>query len=147
MGLGKAAGFDRGAAVRFGAAVERRLSGRAVRSLAIWLPEGLASSNNGLDVAALVELVVRGVVEGSHEPGMIYRATVDSKPPDLDQLTVVVSNGDRAALTRAAARAFWRSARATTSVRKCSRTRQHRSRGRTDCARRSWVPNRPRDWA
>jgi leucyl aminopeptidase len=104
MGLGKAAGFDRGAAVRFGAAVERRLSGRAVRSLAIWLPEGLASSNNGLDVAALVELVVRGVVEGTHEPGMIYRATVDSKPPLLDQLTVVVANGDRAALTKAAER-------------------------------------------
>jgi leucyl aminopeptidase len=104
MGLGKAAGFDRGAAVRFGAAVERRLSGRAVRSLAIWLPDGLASSNNGLDVAALVELVVRGVVEGSHEPGMIYRTTVDSKPPVLDQLTVVAANGDRAALTRAAER-------------------------------------------
>jgi leucyl aminopeptidase len=104
MGLGKLAGFDRNAAVRYGAAIERRLGGRSVRRLAVWLPEGLASTANGVDTAALVELVVRGVVEGSHEPAAIYRETVEARPPILDELTVIVAAGDRSALTRAAER-------------------------------------------
>jgi leucyl aminopeptidase len=104
MGLGKAAGFDRGAAVRYGAAIERRLAGRSVRSLALWLPEGLCTSDNGIDTAALVELVVRGVVEGTHEPGAIYRESVEARPPELDEVTVIVTGGDVSALTRSAER-------------------------------------------
>jgi leucyl aminopeptidase len=127
MGLGKPAGFDRLAAVRFGAAIERRLAGRSVKSVAIWLPQALASlagdgtDSNGsagrsdhmdlagrlggsLDLAELVELVVRGLVEGSHEPAGIYRDQVDARPPTLDQVTVVVPGGDAKALTAAAER-------------------------------------------
>src|SRR3972149_5204713 len=38
MGVGDLAAFDRLAALRFGAAIERRLGGRGVRRLAVWLP-------------------------------------------------------------------------------------------------------------
>jgi leucyl aminopeptidase len=121
MGVGSAQEFDRLAALRYGAAIERRLAGRSVRRVAVWLPDALAGRNgsvggtrsgrsNGwdrwepLDQGALVELVVRGVVEGSHEPGTIYREKVDAAPPDLDELILVVPDGDEPALTRAAER-------------------------------------------
>src|SRR3972149_3636638 len=42
MGVGDLAAFDRIAALRFGAAIERRLGGRGVRRLAVWLPAPLA---------------------------------------------------------------------------------------------------------
>ena len=113
MGIGERAKFDRVAAVRLGAAIERRLSGRSARRLAVWLPGELASTDDagaaarasdGSDLARLVELVTRGVIEGSHEPAAIYRETVDSAPPALEELTLVVSGADAAALTDAALR-------------------------------------------
>jgi leucyl aminopeptidase len=104
IGLGKAAGFDRVAAVRYGAAIERRLAGREVLSLAVWLPRELASADTGLDPSSLVELVVRGIVEGTYEPGTIYRDSVDARPPELEQLTIVVPGGDASGLTKAAER-------------------------------------------
>jgi len=104
VGLGKMSGFDRVAAVRYGAAIERRLAGRAVRTLAVWLPREFVSAGSDLDAPSLVELVVRGAVEGTHEPGTIYRDAVDARPPDLDELILVVPGGDESALTRAAER-------------------------------------------
>ena len=121
MGVGRAQEFDRLAALRFGASIERRLCGRSVRRVAVWLPEALDGRNgsarrdrsggsNGwdrwepLDQAGFVELVARGVVEGSHEPGAIYREKVDGAPPELDELILVVPGGDEAALTSAAER-------------------------------------------
>lgn len=91
MGIGDAREFDRVAAVRFGAALLRRLGGRAVRRLAVWLPASMGVA--GLDGSTLVELVTRGVVEGSADPATIYREDFDAAPPVLDEL-VVVLDGD-----------------------------------------------------
>jgi len=103
MGVGDLAAFDRIAALRFGAAVERRLGGRVVRRLAIWLPATLAGGD-GLDAEILAELVARGVVEGSYEPAAIYRDDVEDAPPALDEVVLVVPGGDDQALTAAADR-------------------------------------------
>ncbi len=103
MGIGERDKFDRVQAVRLGASIERRLGGRSVSRLAVWLPAQLGSSA-GLDTAGLVELVTRGVVEGEHEPAAIYRDSVDSAPPRLDELTLVVTGGDPSVLTAAASR-------------------------------------------
>ncbi|MCY7420097.1 MAG: leucyl aminopeptidase family protein [Chloroflexi bacterium] len=100
MGVGEAATFDRLMAVRLGAAIERRLTDRVVTRLAVLLPQALLGT---LDVAAAVELVTRGVVEGSAEPGAIYRDGFTS-PPVLDVLTIVVEQGDPAVLAAAAER-------------------------------------------
>jgi leucyl aminopeptidase len=103
MGIGDLDEFGRLAALRFGAAVERRLGGLAVRRLAIWLPAALAGHGE-LDGRILGELVSRGVVEGSYEPAAIYREAVKSAPPALDELILVVPGGDVAAITAAADR-------------------------------------------
>jgi leucyl aminopeptidase len=103
VGIGDLDAFDRLAALRFGAAIERRLGGLAVRRLAIWLPAALAGHGD-LDERMLGELVTRGVVEGAYEPGAIYRDVVDSAPPSLDELILVVPGGDAAAITVAADR-------------------------------------------
>jgi leucyl aminopeptidase len=104
VGLGDPATLDREATVRFGAAAERRLAGRSVRTLAVWLtPIGDAAAlDGGIDAAA--ELVTRGVVEGSYDPRTIYRDEVDSAPPEIDELILVAPGADAAALRRAAER-------------------------------------------
>jgi leucyl aminopeptidase len=101
MGVGDATAFDRLTAVRLGAAIERRLAELRVRTLAIALPAELLRED--LDAAAAVELVTRGVVEGSADPAAIYRPDREG-PPELDELILVVGSGDRAALARAAER-------------------------------------------
>jgi leucyl aminopeptidase len=103
MGIGQATAFDRQAALRFGAAVERRLGGRSVRRLAVWLPATLAGGP-GLDAQTLAQLVARGVVEGAYEPGSIYREAVAGAPPILDELVLVVPGGETAAIAAAADR-------------------------------------------
>ncbi|MGH2407398.1 MAG: leucyl aminopeptidase family protein [Candidatus Limnocylindrales bacterium] len=103
MGIGDLEAFDRLAALRFGAAVERRLGGRDVRRLAIWLPLSMAGHGD-LDERVLGELVARGVVEGAYEPAAIYRHDVKDAPPTLDELILVVPGGDAAAITTAADR-------------------------------------------
>jgi leucyl aminopeptidase len=103
MGIGDPNAFDRLAALRFGAAIERRLGGRAVRRLAVWLPAALAGHAD-LDGAILGELVARGIVEGAYEPAAIYRDAVPTAPPSLDELILVVPGGDAAALAASAER-------------------------------------------
>ena len=99
---GKPDVLDREAVVHVGASAERRLAGRPVRSLAIWLSP-LADVLEG-GAAAVAELVARGVVEGSYDPTTIYREGVTTAPPDLDEL-ILVAPGERAAvLTKAAER-------------------------------------------
>lgn len=100
MGTGSSESGDPVATVRYGAAIERRLAGRSVRRLAVWLPTAFL----GADAARTVELVVRGVVEGSTEPAQIYRAAPEGMPPVLDELVVVVEDGDRSTLAAAAER-------------------------------------------
>ena len=102
VGLGDPATIDRESVVRVAAAAERRLGGRTVKRLAVWLSP-LAEALDGGDAAA-AELVARGVVEGSYDPRTIYRDNVDSAPPVLDELILVAPGGDVVALTRAAER-------------------------------------------
>jgi leucyl aminopeptidase len=102
VGLGDVATLDREAIVRVAAAAERRLGGRSVKRLAIWinpLVDGFAG-----DAPAVAELVARGVVEGTYDPRTIYRDEVDTAPPILDELILVAPDADGAALTSAAER-------------------------------------------
>ncbi|HEY8198913.1 MAG TPA: M17 family peptidase N-terminal domain-containing protein [Candidatus Limnocylindrales bacterium] len=102
-GIGSRADFDRLAALRFGASVERRLGGRHIARVAIWLPAWLADHAD-LDGPTLAELVTRGVVEGMHDPATIYRDDVDSAPPALTDLTLIMAGADPAAVATAAER-------------------------------------------
>ncbi|MBX3031793.1 MAG: aminopeptidase [Chloroflexi bacterium] len=100
MGVGDVAGFDRLTAVRLGAAIERRLTDRAVSRLAIVIPDELLAV---ISADEAVELVTRGVVEGSAEPALIYRPG-QAAPPELEHLTIIVGAGDAASLGRSAER-------------------------------------------
>ncbi len=103
VGAGDGTTLDRETVVRIAGAAIRRLGGRDVSSLAFWLPP-LADVLDGGAVAA-AELVARGIVEGAYEPQAIYRDTVESAPPDLDELILVVPAGaDTAAATKAGER-------------------------------------------
>ena len=108
IAAGPAESLDRETVIRLGATIERRLGGRSVRRLAIWLGdlpahlEASGSAGAGSVGAALVaELLARGVVEGSYEPQAIYRDSVDDAPPAIDELTIVAPGADKAALNRA----------------------------------------------
>jgi leucyl aminopeptidase len=102
VAAGDAATVDREVVHRLGAAIERRLGGRRVGRLAVWVGD-LADRVDG-GAAAVVELLVRGVVEGHYEPKGIYLDKVETAPPVLDELVVVVPGGDAAALAAAAER-------------------------------------------
>jgi len=91
-GVGQAAAFDRMTALRLGAAIVRRMAGRHVTHVAVVLPEALLSRSD-LDAAAVAALVARGVVEGSAEPGTIYRERPDPVPAAVAELTIVVPAG------------------------------------------------------
>ncbi|MDQ6795534.1 MAG: hypothetical protein M3067_12100, partial [Chloroflexota bacterium] len=106
IGAGEAAELDRETVVRMGAAFERRLGGRNVKRLAVWLPplaDALGTAGRG-DAAVTAELLARGVLQGGYEPGSIYRKEVESAPPELDELILVAPDRDKAALQKAAER-------------------------------------------
>ena len=103
MGVGELADFDRLAAFRLGAAVERRLGGTSVRRLAIWLRQGLAARED-VEPAHVAELIARGVGEGAYEPAAIYRAEVEAAPPVLEELILVVPGLEAGPLEAAAQR-------------------------------------------
>jgi leucyl aminopeptidase len=96
---GEADKLDRETVVKVAAAIERRLAGRQVTSLAIWLTP-LAGLEGG--AAAVAELVGRGVVEGSYEPAEIYREGYADGPPKLTELILVAPGEDATALKKAA---------------------------------------------
>ena len=102
VGLGDASTLDRESVVRVAASAERRLGGRTVRRLAIWITP-LADGLGG-DVSATAESVARGVTEGAYDPRTIYRDDVDSAPPILDELILIAPGADATAVTRAAER-------------------------------------------
>ncbi|MBA3234803.1 MAG: hypothetical protein H0T59_02265, partial [Chloroflexi bacterium] len=102
VGLGETETIDREAVVRIAAAVQRRLAGRVVRRLAIWITP-LADALDG-DAATAAEMVARGALEGSYDPRTIYLDDVKTAPPVLDELVIVAPDADRAALTAAADR-------------------------------------------
>ena len=70
--------------------------------MAIWLDPLLPAL--GGDAGLVADVVTRGVVEGGFEPKTIYREDSDSAPPVLDELVLIVSGGDAAALAKAAER-------------------------------------------
>jgi leucyl aminopeptidase len=102
IGAGDADSITRQVVVRIGSAIERRLAGRTVKSLAIWLGE-LGDRIDG-GAAAVGEMLARGVVEGEFEPASIYRDGLKSAPPALDELILIASAADVAAVKRAAER-------------------------------------------
>jgi leucyl aminopeptidase len=106
VGLGDPATLDRESTVRVAASAERRLGGRSVKRLAIWLTPlvDALSRDPGGDAAVVAGLVARGVVEGSYDPRTIYRDEVETAPPVLDELILVAPGGDAAGLTAAAER-------------------------------------------
>ncbi len=104
VGGGDAATLDREVVVRIAAAALRRLGGREVRSLALWLTPLAGADGLDGDADLAAELVARGIVEGSYDPRSIYRDKVDSAPPQLDELILVVPGGDASAIEAAAGR-------------------------------------------
>ncbi len=102
IATGEQAGLDRETVQRLGSAIERRLGGRTVHRLAIWIGELAGTIDGG--AAAVVELLTRGVVEGTYEPKSIYLDNVPSAPPMLDELILIVPGGDATGLLAAAVR-------------------------------------------
>jgi len=102
VGLGDPATVGREVVVRVGATAERRLGGRQVKRLAVWLTP-LVDALGG-DASTAAELVARGVVEGAYDPHTIYRESVKTAPPVLDELILIAPGTDAAALQKAADR-------------------------------------------
>jgi leucyl aminopeptidase len=102
VSMGDPETLDREIVVRVAATAERRLGGRSVKRLAIWLSP-LADRLEG-GAAAVAGLVARGVLEGSYDPRTIYRDVVDAVPPTIDELVLVAPGADAAALAREAER-------------------------------------------
>ena len=102
IAAGEADTITRQVVVRIGSAIERRLAGRNVKTLAVWLGD-LGDRIDG-GAAAVAELLARGVVEGEFEPATIYRDNYKSVPPALDELILVAPGADAAALKKAAER-------------------------------------------
>ena len=101
VAAGSAEDLDREAVRKTGATGIRRLIGRHVNTMAVWLTP-LADVDGG--IAAAAELVARGVVEGGFEPKAIYREDTDAAPPALDELILIAADADAGTLERAAER-------------------------------------------
>ncbi len=99
---GDEATIDREVAIKVGATAERRLSGREVRSLAVWISPLADAVEGGADVVA--EMVARGVTEGSYDPASIYREGDTEGPPKLEELILVAPGAEPAGLKTAAQR-------------------------------------------
>ncbi len=102
IGAGEAATIDRRAVVRIGAAIERRLEGRAVHTLAVSLGDLAVLLDGGASAAA--ELIARGVVEGGFDPSTIYRDAVESALPVLDELVLIAPGADAVSVAAGAER-------------------------------------------
>jgi len=127
-GLGSAESLDRQAIVRWAAAVTRKLAGRNIRRLVIdaapivaalkgaspalranggaSFGEGInASSKVKLDAAVLaVELIVRGVIEGSFHEGLDGKSQVDAFPAPLESVEILLPTGSDLTAAKAAVR-------------------------------------------
>jgi leucyl aminopeptidase len=102
IGAGDGESITRQVVVRIGSAIERRLAGRNVRTLAIWVGDLGTRIDGG--AAAVAELLARGVVEGEFEPATIYRDNYKNTPPALQELILVAPGADLAELKKAAER-------------------------------------------
>ena len=104
VSAGDSKDVDREIAVRIAATAERRLAGRAVRSMAVWLAPIVDAEGFEGDAADAGELVARGVVEGSYDPKALYRPEIESRPPQLEELILIAPGGDKAAVQAAGER-------------------------------------------
>jgi leucyl aminopeptidase len=94
--------IDRETILHVGAAVEHRLGGRKVRSVAVWLTPLVDILPGGVD--AVAELIARGIVEGGFDPKSLYRDDVPTAPPVLDELILIAPGANAASAKRAAER-------------------------------------------
>jgi leucyl aminopeptidase len=100
IGAGPSDELDRHVVRDLGAALVRRLAGRSVTSIAVWmtpLVEALAG-----DAASAVELMARGVVDGMFDPRAIYRDELDDPMPRVEELVLVGLADDGPVVQRAA---------------------------------------------
>ena len=102
VAAGAADTITRQVVLRVGSAIERRLAGRSVAVLAIWLGD-LGDRLDG-GAAAVAELLARGIVEGEFEPAAIYRHDYKNAPPALDELILIAPGADLSAVKAAAER-------------------------------------------
>jgi len=103
IGVGDGSAIDRLGARRLGSVIVRKLAGCNVSSLALHLPDELVG-RGGAPQEAVVELVTRGIVEGTPEPSTIYNEPSDKLPPTLEAVTFVVESGGADALLARAER-------------------------------------------
>jgi leucyl aminopeptidase len=94
--------IDRETILHVGAAIEHRLGGRHVRSVAVWLTPLVDILPGGVD--AVAELIARGIVEGGFDPKTLYRDDIPTAPPALDELILIAPGADAASAKRAAER-------------------------------------------
>ncbi len=104
VGAGDPAKLDRETLVRIGASAERRLGGRPVHALAVWLSPLAGVGAADASIEAVAELIARGVIEGSHDPKNLYLDKHEAAPPTLDTLILVAPGADAAAVTKAGER-------------------------------------------
>jgi leucyl aminopeptidase len=102
LSAGEGDDLDRETVVHVGAAIQHRLGGRQVRTLAIWLGPLSDVLEGGVD--AVAELVARGVVEGGFDPKSLYHRDATTAPPALDELILVAPGANAASATEAAER-------------------------------------------
>jgi leucyl aminopeptidase len=100
VAAGPADELDREVGWKLGAAAIRRLAGRPVRRVAVWL-DPLAEV---VGATAAAELFARGIVEGGFEPKALYRADTEDAPPTLDELILITSGADARSIQRAGER-------------------------------------------
>ena len=127
-GLGSAETLDRQALLRWAAAVTRKLAGRNVRRLAIdatpiiaalkgdapaLYANGGASFGAGIDARSkerldagvvAVELIVRGVIEGSFHEGLDGKSHVEAFPAPLELLEILLPSSCDLSAAKAAVR-------------------------------------------
>jgi leucyl aminopeptidase len=103
VGTGEGEGLDRLGLRRLGAVIMRALGGIDVASLAVHVPNALVEAGEtGLGDA--IELLARGLVEGTADPSAIYRETAPGRPPEVSTVIFAVENGDPGELAARAER-------------------------------------------
>ncbi len=92
VGVGDGSAVDRLGARRLGAVLVKNLAGLDVSTLAVHLPDALVVSGHAPQ-ADVVELLMRGIIEGAADPKAIY-SEVEDGVPELDEITFVVESGE-----------------------------------------------------
>ena len=91
VGVADGSAIDRLGARRLGAVMVKALAGIDVGSMVVHLPDELAA-RGGVPQAALVEMLVRGLVEGAEDPSTVYNKPGDTLPPRLESVTFAIES-------------------------------------------------------